>query len=299
MKKKKITNSKENEQVETCDTSKAVKTDEVIADSTEEETDKTDKTEDSSEEEIDGTEDSSEDEIGEIEDSDEDGEMDDSELEDDEYEEDEEDYETQAMKAREKAGNMSTYMLNRTGDILILHFAFLICSIPIITIGASLSATAYVGMKLAAGEEGGVIGKFLKGFKDNFKRSTIYFLMAVASAALLVLAYKYWSAVDGMVGIVMSVTTIVLACTWVMTVLYVFAVQAKFYNTFSATLKNAFLMSIRHLQYTLLMVVIIAAFVYLITAMALTQALCAVTGAGVLGIMFGKIFNKVFANYIK
>ena len=59
------------------------------------------------------------------------------------------------------------------GDIIIVNFLFLICSIPIVTIGASMSAMYYTLLKKQrTGEYGGIFKTFFKGFKDNFKQST-------------------------------------------------------------------------------------------------------------------------------
>lgn len=195
------------------------------------------------------------------------------------------------------AGNFGATFLGRVGDILILHFAFLICSLPLITIGASLSAAIYTGMKLAAGKEGYVLSNFFKGFKDNFKRSTLYWIIALLTGAGIWFSYGYWSAFGGTIGMMFSIIVIVLAFVWTMTMLYLFGVQAKFYNTIRATIKNAFLMSVRHFHITLLMVIILVVFVYLAVNFMPLQAIAAVSGAGILSIVFGKLYNIVFSSY--
>lgn len=195
------------------------------------------------------------------------------------------------------SGSLPTMLLGKIGDILILHFAFLICSLPIITVGASLSATSYVGMKMASGMDGFVLGNFFKAFKDNFKRSTLYWLMCVVASMVIWFSYQYWAAVGGMIGMVLGSVSVILAILLGMTVLYVFAVQAKFYNTITATIKNAFLMSIRHLHITILMVICLAFFLYLVVNFSALQAIGSVMGAGLLGLVFGKLYNVVFASY--
>ena len=64
------------------------------------------------------------------------------------------------------------------GDIIVVNILFIICSIPIFTIGASMSAMYYTLLKKQrTGETGGIIKLFFKGFKDNFKKSTIAWLL--------------------------------------------------------------------------------------------------------------------------
>lgn len=193
----------------------------------------------------------------------------------------------------------ATGVLNRIGDILLLHFAVLLCSIPVVTIGASLTAGAYVGMKMAGGMEGGVLGNFIKAFRLNFRRSTAYFIIIVTAFFAICMSFKYWSSMDGSIGSLMSCTSVCLAVLWVMFVLYIFAVQAKFENTFTGTAKNAILMAIRHLHITILMTLIVLAIVYLIVNFMGMQAIMAVSGFGILFFILGKAYNTVFASYIK
>ena len=188
-------------------------------------------------------------------------------------------------------------LLGKIGDILVLHFAFLICSLPIITIGAALSATSYVGMKMASGMDGFVLGNFFKAFKENFKRSTLYWILCMIAAGMIWFSYQYWGSFGGAIGLTLGSVSVVLAILVGMTMLYVFAVQAKFLNTFTATIKNAFLMSVRHLHITILMVLCLAFLLYLAVNFSVMQALTAVMGAGLIGLVFGKLYNIVFASY--
>lgn len=208
-----------------------------------------------------------------------------------------EDEEESAIRKRFSSDSIPTMLLGKLGDILILHFAFLVCSLPIITVGASLSATCYVGMKMASGIDGFVLSNFFKAFKENFKRSTLYWLLSVMAGGAIWFSYRYWAAVGGMLGMMLGCVSVILAILLGMTMLYVFAVQAKFYNTVTATVKNAFLMSVRHLHITILMVVCLAFFLYLVVNFSVMQAIGAVTGAGLLGLVFGKLYDIVFTSY--
>lgn len=207
-----------------------------------------------------------------------------------------EDEELSAQK-RVSSNAIPAILLGKIGDILILHFSFLICSIPVITVGAALSATSYVGMKMASGMDGFVLSNFFKAFKENFKRSTLYWMICVIAGVAIGFSYRYWTMIGGMVGTVLGSVSVILAILLGMTMLYVFAVQAKFLNTFTATIKNALLMSVRHLHITILMVLCLAFFLYLVINFSVMQALGAVTGVGVLGLVFGKLYNIVFASY--
>lgn len=196
-------------------------------------------------------------------------------------------------------GLFGASFLNRVGDILILHFSCLICCLPVITIGASLSATMYAGMKMANGMEGNVFRTFIKGFKDNFKRSTLYFLLTVLSGAVLFFSLNYWLSLEISIGTLCGMFCMGLIVVWAMTVLYLFAVQAKFENTFGTTIKNSLLMAVRDFPTTLLMIGIIAAVLYLAASNSIAQWVFVISGLGILGYVLGILFNRVFVKYIQ
>lgn len=189
-------------------------------------------------------------------------------------------------------------VLSKIGDVLILHFMTLFLCVPVITIGASVSAASYVGMKLAAGMEGNVASNFMKAFKENFKRSTVYFLLSAAVGLLIYFAFRYWMAIGGMAGSLFICITVMLAIIWIMINLYLFAVQAKFENTFTQTLKNALFMSVRHLHITILMILILFVYAYCVYVFRPLQAITAVAGFGIIYLIFGKCYNMVFQVYM-
>lgn len=67
--------------------------------------------------------------------------------------------------------------LGKVADYIILNVLWLICCIPIITIGAATTAKYYVGMKLTKDEEVSIIKPFFKSFKENFKQATILWVI--------------------------------------------------------------------------------------------------------------------------
>mgnify|MGYP000763200386 FL=1 len=75
--------------------------------------------------------------------------------------------------------------LNKMADLIWLNILTLICCIPVITIGASLTALNYVTLKLVRDEEGYVTKAFFKSFKQNFKQATIIWLILLLVIALL------------------------------------------------------------------------------------------------------------------
>lgn len=66
-------------------------------------------------------------------------------------------------------------------DLMVLNFFFIITSLPVFTIGASLSAAYHITLKLVNGEEPYVIKGYLKAFRENFKQATLIWIPLLAA----------------------------------------------------------------------------------------------------------------------
>lgn len=146
--------------------------------------------------------------------------------------------------------------LTKVADLMILNVLAMICSIPIFTMGASLTALHYMSLKIVRGEEGYIIRGFFKSFKENFKQATLIWLMVFAFLFVLVADILAMTKLGVEVHVVLKVLIGIVAAIGIFTSLYVFAVQAKFENTIRQTIKNAFLMSLMQFPKTLLMVIL-------------------------------------------
>ena len=76
-------------------------------------------------------------------------------------------------------------------DIVILHFLWLLTSLPILTIGASTTALYYTTMKCIRNGQGGVVKMFFKSFKDNFKQATGIGILALAAGFICIFDMYY------------------------------------------------------------------------------------------------------------
>ena len=80
--------------------------------------------------------------------------------------------------------------LSRVCDIMILNILCIVFCIPIITAGASVTAMYTVTLKMVRGEESYIFKGFLKAFKENFKQSTIIWLILLVIGALLAFDFR-------------------------------------------------------------------------------------------------------------
>ena len=148
-------------------------------------------------------------------------------------------------------------LLNRLGDMLILSLIFILFSLPVFTIGASLTALYYTSMKAVAGDDGYILKNFVKSFKENFAQSTIMWLIFLLVFFVFGVDVWFWfNQVKGN-GFVFSkpmlVLSVMLLLLSMMIFMYAFPLQSKFDNKISVQLRNAFLLSIRYFPTTLLL----------------------------------------------
>lgn len=151
-------------------------------------------------------------------------------------------------------------------DVIMLSVLWMVCSIPVFTIGASTTAMYYVTLKLVRDEDGYTFRSFFKSFKENFKQSTIIWMIFLVAG--IVLGIDLFFFVKVFTG-AENVRTIMLAIFMAMAFLYismftyVFPLQARFVNSVKRTIFNAFFMSVRHLFQTIGMLVIDVGVVFL------------------------------------
>ena len=81
--------------------------------------------------------------------------------------------------------------LSTVADLIILNLLTILCSLPVITAGAAITAKYYVAMKIIKGEGTGVIVPYFKSFKRNFKQSTIVWLILIMAIALIILDWRW------------------------------------------------------------------------------------------------------------
>ncbi len=134
--------------------------------------------------------------------------------------------------------------LSRVCDLMILNFMCLICCIPIVTIGASVTALYSVTLKMVRGEESYIFKGFLKAFKENFKISTIIWLLLAVLGLLIFADYKATQFLPDNMKNIFRILVGVVITFYLLLMTYVFPYVARFENNVKNTLKNALLISI-------------------------------------------------------
>lgn len=146
--------------------------------------------------------------------------------------------------------------LSMLGDMIILHVLWLLCCIPIITIGPATAAAHYVAMKLVRDEGRSVIGMFVHSFRKNFRQGII--LGVIFTLVGIVLGTDFYLCMyvleeSSLFQFVMLAALGFLTILYLIVMIYLWAVLAFFENTTRQTVVNAFLLAIANSRDTSVM----------------------------------------------
>lgn len=87
-------------------------------------------------------------------------------------------------------------MLNKITDMMILNVLFILTSIPIFTLGASMTALYTVTLKLAEGEDVYLVREYFGGFKENFRKATFLWIILLITGLIIAAETALLIAVD-------------------------------------------------------------------------------------------------------
>ncbi len=148
--------------------------------------------------------------------------------------------------------------------IFLCNLMFCLFSLPLFTVGASLTALFACMQAILAGDEEDVIVKqFWAAFKQNFKQATVIWLLCLVVLALFGVYYLIVSSMPGMIGRIYKVTFFAMCIVFLFGFQYIFPLQARYRCRIRDTLKNAWLLSIAALPWTVLSILLVIAALYI------------------------------------
>jgi len=132
--------------------------------------------------------------------------------------------------------------MSNVADLVALNLMWLICCVPIVTIGPACTAMCYVARSVANGDSPSILKTFFRAFRENFRQS-LQMSLILAVPVCLAAAYLLMAASGGLEHIpvlkylcYLAIVIICVVCS------YSFPLLAHFDNTVGSTLKNAFLL---------------------------------------------------------
>jgi len=195
-------------------------------------------------------------------------------------------------------------VLTRIADLMILNALFLVTSLPIVTIGASLTALNFVALRIAGDRDESIVADYIRSFRLNFRQATgIAALLALLSVVLLAWYVVVTQMIDSAgARFVLLAAWYVVVFAFAMSTLYVFPYLATFEGGTREVLRNARRMSMRHPLAPLaaIVLIILAALVTIFEPKAVGYGLLWLL-IGVSGIAYlsGLLYSRVFARYAR
>lgn len=146
----------------------------------------------------------------------------------------------------------------KVADLTILNIVFLLCCLPIVTIGPALTAMFYVTLRMVRKEDGYIVKDFFHSFRQNLKQGIVIHLIFLLITTTLVFdVYVMWNLMEvNWTFKFLTVLFLIIAVLLFMTFMYLYPTLAQFDNTTKRTIRNAMFFSVRHFPYTLSMMLI-------------------------------------------
>lgn len=147
-------------------------------------------------------------------------------------------------------------IITRMVDLALLNVVFLITCIPIITIGTAITALYTVTMKMCKNEEAYIIRSYLCYFRENFKKATM--IWGILFVVLGIILGDFWALriLQMQISDMLRVVITAVLLLWIILASYVFPLAGKFENSVKHTMKNAWIIAVTRLPYTILIVCI-------------------------------------------
>lgn len=147
-------------------------------------------------------------------------------------------------------------IFTKIAKFFVLNLLWIICSLPIITMGASTAALYYCMLRIARKEDAKVTEMFFHAFKQNLKQGCILTILFLACGLFLYADIRVCQILDNTLCAIIKIFLLLFTGVYAMTFSYVFPLLAQFENDIKTTLKNAFIMSIGYLHKTIVIVIL-------------------------------------------
>ena len=148
------------------------------------------------------------------------------------------------------------YNLGKLANIFLCNVLFCLFSLPLFTIGASLSALYACMQAIWKDDEDDIIAKqFWNAFKRNFGQGTALWFICLLAFAFLGIYYFIIASMTGLAEKMYRVSFFMMCLIFLFGFQYLFPLQARYENHVKNTLKNAAILAFVNLPRTILMMI--------------------------------------------
>ncbi|MCR5577123.1 MAG: YesL family protein [Oscillospiraceae bacterium] len=144
-------------------------------------------------------------------------------------------------------------MLTAVIDIVWLGLLWLVCSLPVLTLGAASTALYYSMVKCVRHERGRATRAFFGSFRQNFRQATLLWLLCLGALALGLADVYAFSQMGAERGDFLYGFSRLLLLPVPVLFPWIFAFLSRFQNTVAGTMRFALYLAGRHWKATLLL----------------------------------------------
>ena len=138
-------------------------------------------------------------------------------------------------------------------DLAILSVLWTVCSIPIITLGASSAALMRCVLNMNTGAGNWRTRHFFSYFRRNLRNATLLWLVFLFAAAVFIFDIVVLSGTGSSFARIQRIIAVIGMIIWMITGVWAFAMTSQFENGVFQTIKNAFYLGISWLPRTIIM----------------------------------------------
>lgn len=198
-------------------------------------------------------------------------------------------------------------MLVRMGttltNLIELNLLWLVCCLPIITIGSATTAMYYTLYQMIDQKDDAIFAPFVRAFKRNFKQSTLLWIPLQLVGGVLALDAAYLAVNCTRSFHVLWIAFIVLAVGYLVITTHAFAIMARFDSSNRQIIKNSLLLAVmnllRSLAVVLLSVAPILVFLFLPDVVIKSLPLWVIVIFGAIFFVKAKLFLQSFDHSVK
>lgn len=147
--------------------------------------------------------------------------------------------------------------MQRLWDVFRLNLLWLLCSLPIVTLGCSTIAAYSVTLRMSEDSEGHIVSDFFKAFKANWKQGIPMSFITIICFMAVSLDFQIYNALEEN-SLPFLIIGVFAAYIFTMSLLYVYPLLARYENTIFKSLKNSYRLSMRYFGRTILLIFIVA-----------------------------------------
>ena len=147
-------------------------------------------------------------------------------------------------------------MLGVLCNLIMVNVLFLVTSLPIITIGASLTGLSRVTMKMVQHQDPSIVKDYFSAFKKHFKESTVIWLIVLFGGTFFLLdLYVIFTKIDAqykLLQIPVWIFLFFIASIFI----YGFPLISSYPDKIRSTIKNSILLSISNVPVTIFALIV-------------------------------------------